>query len=166
MRFEIIYRDSSLTLINKSLTNKEEKYIQEYLDQINTYKVIGYSNFSPVFSLYQPPLATPAGIRSLEMRLSRKFALSRFPATATISLTKACQCECVHCSAVFYNHSVKENLSTENLIEALSQTVDLGVTTLILLGGEPLLRKDLNKIIRSIDKQKTNFTRLVQDISL
>ena len=155
MKFEVLYENNCLSLKNYSLGLKEEKYIQEYLVQINKYKVIGYSELSPVFSLYQPPLATQAGIRSLEGRLRRKFQLSRFPASATISLTKACQCECVHCSAVFYNHSGKENLSNENLIKALSQTVALGVTTLILLGGEPLLRKNLNQIIRSIDKEKT-----------
>lgn len=38
--------------------------------------------------------------------------------------------------------------------EALRQTVDLGVTTIILLGGEPLLRRDLCELIASVPKDQ------------
>jgi MoaA/NifB/PqqE/SkfB family radical SAM enzyme len=155
MNFDIIYQNGKLEYINHSLSQPESEYIRTYIEQNNKYKKIGMYESSPVVSLYQPPLSSKAGLRSLENRLQRKFSASRFPATATISLTKSCQCECEHCSAVYYNHSDKPNLSTELLIEAISQTIDLGVTTLILLGGEPLLRKDLDKILASIDTQKT-----------
>jgi MoaA/NifB/PqqE/SkfB family radical SAM enzyme len=45
-------------------------------------------------------------------------------------------------------------LADSELIEALTQSVNLGVTNVILVGGEPLLRKNLLKIIRSVDKSR------------
>jgi len=136
------------------LSEEKKAYLQEYIAQVNRYKVIGFFRGSPVTSLYQPPLATAAGIRSLEHRLKRRFDNVRIPATATISITKACQCNCSHCSAVYYNRSAKRVLSKEEFQEAFRQTVDLGVTTIIILGGEPLLRKDLENLIAGIPQKK------------
>lgn len=143
-----------LILQNDGLGEEAYRYLQAYIDQVNTYKVIGFHEKSPVFSIYQPPLATPAGMRALAMRLRRRFESARFPASATISITKACQCECDHCSAVFYNHCSDKSLSSRDLKAALAQTVELGATTLILLGGEPLLKKDLPEIIASVPAEK------------
>jgi MoaA/NifB/PqqE/SkfB family radical SAM enzyme len=139
------------------LLPKEHKdYLQAYLDKVSDYKVIGTYQESPVFSLYQPPLLTPAGQRSLAMRLKRRFEKQRIPAVATIAVNQACQCECHHCSAVHYNHSPVAGLNPAELDEALRQTVALGVTNLILLGGEPLLRKDLVSLIAAVPKEQSH----------
>jgi MoaA/NifB/PqqE/SkfB family radical SAM enzyme len=157
LRFNIEYSGGEFLIKDSTLSDLEHNYIQEYLDKVKNYKIIGYQGDSPVFSLYQPPLASPAGIRSLEMRLNRKFKRSKIPATATVSITKACQCECDHCSAFYYNHSSERNLSLEDFKEAIQQTSDLGVTTIILLGGEPLLRKGFMEMVSSIDKTKVSI---------
>lgn len=157
--FEISYEDSKFALLKKNhLSQPAQEYLENYLSKACRYKIIGSYQSSPVFSLYQPPLTAPAGIRSLEMRLKRRFEQVRIPATATLAINRACQCECEHCSAVFYNHSRKKDLSTAHLKQALKETVELGVTNLILLGGEPLLRKDLLEQIHSVDKTKSIVT--------
>lgn len=157
--FKVVYEDHQFKLLNKEkLSQVAQEYLETYLSKASRYKKIGAYQNSPVFSLYQPPLAAPAGIRSLEMRLKRRFEQVRIPATATLAINRACQCECEHCSAVFYNHSHKKDLSTAQLKQALKETVELGVTNLILLGGEPLLRKDLLEQIQSVDKTKSIVT--------
>ncbi|MBE7411762.1 MAG: radical SAM protein [Leptospiraceae bacterium] len=157
MRFEVTYQNKKLQLNNLSLLEKEVIYINEYLQKANTYKVISVIHGSPVFSLYQPPIATLSGTRSLDVRLMRKFNRKRLPASATISLTRLCQCECEHCSAVYYNKSKgKKELSLSELKSAILETVELGVTNIILLGGEPLLFKGIFDLIESIPKDKAN----------
>ncbi|QQR80075.1 MAG: radical SAM protein [Deltaproteobacteria bacterium] len=157
--FEIVYENKKFKLLAKeNLSQAQQVYLEKYLQKASSYKRIGVYQSSPVFSLYQPPLATRVGARSLDQRLKRRFESLRVPASATIAINKACQCECEHCSAVFYNHSSKANLDTEQLRQALLESVDLGVTNLILLGGEPLLRKDLCFQIQQVNPDKSVVT--------
>lgn len=152
--FEITWEDQKLNLISHSLPHEQKIYIEKYLEKVNRYKIIGFHQQSPVFSLYQSPLATAVGVMSLKMRLARRFHHQRIPSTATLSLTKACQCDCTHCSSVFYNQSLKRDLTTEELKKVITQTIDLGATTIIFLGGEPLLRRDLCELIACIPQDK------------
>ncbi len=157
--FNVVFKNNAFQLLNlEKLTLAEQEYLKTYLSQASRYKVIGSHQKAPVFSLYQAPLSSPPGIRSLAMRLKRRFEQVRIPANATIAVNRACQCECEHCSAVFYNHSLKKDLNTLELKQALKESVELGVTNVILLGGEPLLRKDLFEQIQSIDKTKSVVT--------
>ncbi len=157
--FNIIYENKNFKLLNaEQLLLPAKEYLKHYLSQASRYKVIGFHKGAPVFSLYQPPLSLAPGIRSMIMRLKRRFENIRIPANATLAINRACQCECEHCSAVFYNHSTKKDLDTLELQQALSESVELGVTNLILLGGEPLLRNDLFSQIQKVDKQKAVVT--------
>ena len=153
MAFKIIDTGGLLAL-EGGLPQEQKNYLQEYLSKVNRYKKIAFVDGSPLFSLYQPPPASAAGIRSLEMRLKRRFESLRVPATATLSVTKTCQCDCAHCSAFYYNHSRNPMLSTVQWIEVMRQTVELGATTLILLGGEPLLRRDLSMLVSSVPRSE------------
>lgn len=154
MSFNIVFQEGKFRLIESQLEWARKAYLESYLEKISRYQFIGTHQGSPVISLYQPPPATPAGVRALNQRLTRRFEQSRKPATATLSLTKACQCDCLHCSAVYYNHNKRQDLSTDAWLEALRQTVHLGVSTIILLGGEPLLRKDIFKLVESVPKNQ------------
>lgn len=133
---------------------ESSNYLKRYLEKLSHYKPIDYIGGLPVYSLYQPVLGTPAGNRSLAFRLQRRMNSLRVPATATIAINKACQCACAHCSAVHNNHSKELAMSTQEIIQAISETIDLGVTMIILLGGEPLLHRDLPAIIESVDKTR------------
>ena len=77
---------------------------------------------------------------------------------ATLAVNKACQCRCEHCSAYHYNRSRKPELSAALWREAISQSVRLGVTQLIFVGGEPLLRK----VIEFIQAGKRPLTMAVK----
>jgi len=156
---EVDYREGAFRLREPEALRPEElAYLAPYLSKASRYKIIGHYRGSPVLSLYQPPLATPPGARSLALRLRRKFGRQRIPANATIAVNRACQCECEHCSAVFYNHSAKPDLSGPQLAQALRESAALGATNLILLGGEPMLRKDLVEQIQGVDKNQSVVT--------
>lgn len=133
-----------------ALPEAARRYLEEYLQQTRKYRNIGTDD-QIRFSLYQPVMNSEAGRRSLYMRLRRKFAKERLPQAATIGVTKACQCKCAHCSADYHMASANKNLSDAQLQQAVKEAVDLGVTNIILLGGEPLLRRGLESIIEAVD---------------
>ncbi|MCB1175609.1 MAG: radical SAM protein [Leptospiraceae bacterium] len=128
------------------------EYLAAYLQKTQKYRSMGPAG-KIRFSLYQPVLNSPAGHRSLYMRLRRKFARERRPQAATIGVTAACQCKCEHCSADYHMASCKRPLSSEQLQAAVREAVALGATTIILLGGEPLLNKQLESIIAAVDSR-------------
>lgn len=125
-------------------------YLEEYIRQTNKYR-----NISPGkairFSLYQPALNSAAGHRWLHMRLRRRFHRERIPQAVTVGVTKACQCVCAHCSADYHMNSRDRELSALEISKAIGESAALGVTTVILLGGEPLLRRDLESLVAAVD---------------
>ncbi len=151
MCVETLWQDEKLSLKESGLSEAARRYAEGYLARLNRYRPIGFYEGSPVFSLYQAPPATEAGRRALAHRLARRFEGARLPATATLSITAACQCACEHCSALFYNRAkAGRSLSSQEYARAVRETADLGATTLIFLGGEPLLAPYLDTLIQAV----------------
>lgn len=149
--FQVKYEKNAFILQEDGgLPKRQRQYLETYLCKASFKKVIGTFRSAPVLSLYQAPLPSSPGVRSLSMRLRRRFGKKRIPATATLGVNKACQCACEHCSAYYFNKSSKPELKTEDLKQVIRETVDLGATQIIFLGGEPLLRGDLTELIRAV----------------
>ena len=161
--FTIQYKyDTSQDLLDywiefkEKFPNKAKSYIENYINQTKKYKNL-FRTFGQLrFSLYQPDITTNAGKRYIFYRLLRKFEMCRIPSTLTVGLTKKCQCNCLHCSANYHMNQKEKELTTKQFISAIEESIELGVTTVVLVGGEPLLNKDLDKIISSVDKNKAN----------
>ncbi len=72
-----------------------------------------------------------------------------------IDITSRCNLKCKHC--YFYFHEIKKEnnkeLSTAEIIKILEKTVEPG-NLVHLSGGEPLLRHDLDKIVKKIHQLK------------
>jgi len=91
-----------------------------------------------------------------------------------ISLTDNCNLRCFYCMpGEDYTFAPSSKLMQPNEIEAIAGTfVKLGVNKIRLTGGEPLVRKDADKIIRSLAKfpvaltLTTNATRLHEFINV
>ncbi len=77
-----------------------------------------------------------------------------FPATHTMQITTACQCDCIHCSAVRFKNTERQPLTTGECKDFIRQTQELGVVDIIFTGGEPLLRSDLFELIAAVDKRE------------
>lgn len=128
------------------------------MGRLNKNKVIGKSNGANVYTLYNPPMPSPAGLRLLEGRLKEKFAGLVTPTTVTFALTYTCPCNCEFCSADrFFRNDKKKSrkfLSTEEAKSAIDQCVGLGCTNITFTGGEPMSRKDFFELVAYVPKDK------------
>jgi len=61
--------------------------------------------------------------------------------------TRACNLKCVHCY-LDAGSPAEEELSTGEALRLISSVAELGAKSLVFTGGEPLLRKDLLKLIQ------------------
>lgn len=156
-QFQITYKNGNhLFTYSNDIPKKAKEYLENYCKNINKYKNMTPNKDFATFSLYQPPLATPSGKRSLFMRLQRKFNHIKAPATVTFGMTKKCQCRCEHCSADYHMNTKDAELPLQTMIKGLNESVELGVTNIILVGGEPMLHSGVYDLIKSIDKEKAS----------
>ncbi len=108
---------------------------------------------SNIYSLYFPPIPSPAHERLFESFISTHVFKRPKPMAATIGVTNQCQYRCEHCSAA--GRSAKQpDMTTEEIKRAINQCLDLGVSNITFTGGEPLLRQDLNTLIASVPPEK------------
>lgn len=71
--------------------------------------------------------------------------------TLGLHITTACNYNCIYCYAERY----KDNkLSLEKLLSLINEAKALGAESVNILGGEPLLNKDLEKIIYHINNKR------------
>lgn len=68
------------------------------------------------------------------------------PAYCTIELTHCCNFQCHHCY-IDQKYRTNQEMTTKEIMNLLNQIKDLGVKSLALSGGEPLLREDIFEII-------------------
>lgn len=67
--------------------------------------------------------------------------------------TRACPLACPHCRAAAVDHRDPGELTTAEAIEMLASAAEIGPAIVILSGGEPLLREDLEEIAVAAVKQ-------------
>jgi MoaA/NifB/PqqE/SkfB family radical SAM enzyme len=89
----------------------------------------------------QPRLGSPAYLRQVFDRAARE----RLPVSGAFDLTYRCNFHCRHCYAGHLtgrSSSQAGELSAAQIEDLLCQAADAGCLTLVLSGGEPLLRDD------------------------
>jgi len=131
-----------------------QPFVDRFVGVLNSLKVIAKVDGANVYNLYNPPQPTKAGLRALERKLKEVVFGTVFPATANFAVTFKCQCRCVHCSADPFIDPEREELSTEELKDAIRGAVELGSSLVIFTGGEPMLRPDLCELIATVDRDK------------
>ena len=68
------------------------------------------------------------------------------PIWANVRVTENCNSRCITCYA--WKNNSQNELTTEEMKDALHQLRDVGVRNLIFVGGEPLLRPDIGELIK------------------
>src|SRR4051794_20103298 len=68
----------------------------------------------------------------------------KFPLMVTMSLTDRCNFGCVYCRLPQMN---RDEMSTAEWHRAIDELADAGMMRVSLMGGEPLLRKDVGEVI-------------------
>ncbi len=100
-----------------------------------------------IINSFLPPFPGPA-FRTMARGLQRVRRGQAVPVSAYVAVTNRCRYACWHCSKA---HRAGNDLSLENLLKATRDLQALGVSIIGLTGGEPLLRDDLEQVIRSVD---------------
>jgi MoaA/NifB/PqqE/SkfB family radical SAM enzyme len=109
-----------------------------------------------IYTLFQPAIPSVAAMKVLASHLHQQRTGRPLPATATLQVTTACQCDCVHCSAAKYRHNPRPELTTEEWKSLIRQTEQLGIVNVTFTGGEALLRRDIYELIAYVDKNEAN----------
>ena len=72
----------------------------------------------------------------------------RIPIRLDLNVTKYCNIRCVYCYVDFDDLENKPEVSAEKWNEVLTEFWNRGTRTVRIMGGEPLFRKDIGKIIK------------------
>lgn len=68
------------------------------------------------------------------------------------NLTRDCNLECVHCYSGSKRKRFPGQLETETIKETLHDLADFGIPALLLSGGEPLVHRDFDDILRTVEE--------------
>ncbi len=114
-------------------------------------KISGWFKGYPSMSFYTPPIFSRPSVNSLITKLMSLYQWRKLPEIMSIAINDECNCSCKYCSFT----SMKKDdppLTTDMIIDTIKKGQRLGVSTISIVGGEPLMHEDLIKIIKSIDK--------------
>ncbi len=128
-----------------------DSMIKEYFSNLNRKKVLAERDGGNVYTLYQPPIPSQAGFKLPAIKLIEAMSGKHLPTTATISVTNACQCDCVHCSALQFRRNPRRTLTKDEMFSLVDQAQELGVVNMVFTGGEPLLHPHIYDFIRHVD---------------
>jgi len=71
------------------------------------------------------------------------------PISAHVKLTETCQARCISCD--YWKTRWQESIDTERAIALVNEIRNAGISSLRLTGGEPLLRKDMFRVLKQAD---------------
>jgi len=89
--------------------------------------------------------------REYFVRFNAKVMERRIPLFGTIDLTRQCNLNCVHCYLGDRHHKagdISNEINTEKWLQIIDEITGAGCLHLLITGGEPLLRKDFDKVYR------------------
>lgn len=99
--------------------------------------------------LAETPEYTPLHIRDSDMEWPLDMAY--------LEVTNRCNLKCIHCYKTAGN-PLPEELSTKEWVSVIDELSKLGVLTLAITGGEPLLREDIAEILKHAAKNVVGVT--------
>lgn len=101
------------------------------------------------YTFYLPPFKTRAYRKIIVGGVRRDLHLSSGPTAVTLSVTQRCPCSCYHCSAD--RRPITGEMDTGELKEVIRQCAEMNTGSIVLTGGEPMVRDDLPELIAHIE---------------
>jgi MoaA/NifB/PqqE/SkfB family radical SAM enzyme len=126
--------------------------VHAYFAWLNTLRPVRARGDGYVYSLYVPPVPSAAHARQLENLLRNRLFGRRTPMAATLAVTDACQLSCPHCSAAVRPRG-QDPPDTDTWRRVVRECVDLGASVITFTGGEPLMHRDLDKLIAAVPRE-------------
>ncbi len=115
-----------------------------------------------VISSFVPPVPSRAfksfvtgGVDEDRLFTDLAFARRSAPLSVHLCITARCSYRCEHCGATLPDDHAE--LTGAEWIRVIRDLQDLGVAYIAFSGGEPLMRDDMEDIIRSVDEQSTTL---------
>lgn len=130
-----------------------------YKIYLNHDKIIHFRDGFPVYSLSTPALFSKPAANFIARALYRTIQNKNLPNMMSFAVNDICNATCEHCS--FFTAVEEKNrniLTLEQAQQLIQDAQDLGVSVINIVGGEPLMREDLPKIISSINKDLSTVT--------
>jgi len=98
------------------------------------------------------------GVSRQEFGSLARFAFARatgrkFPLMVTMSLTDKCNFRCHYCDLPHMN---RDEMSTADWHRAIDELADAGMMRVSIMGGEPLMRKDVGEIVDHLKARGIN----------
>lgn len=82
------------------------------------------------------------------------------PRSVDIAITNRCNLRCKYCSHFSSANDVEDDLTTDEWLSFFEELGELGVMTIVLQGGEPFCRPDLQQIINGIVNNHMRYSIL------
>jgi MoaA/NifB/PqqE/SkfB family radical SAM enzyme len=137
------------------------KYIKLLLSIIKGEKIVKYEG-KYILSTFLPPFPSKAFYTNIKAVPSREniftqqiYAKRSAPISMYLCVTTKCPNNCLYCSSK--NRSVGSELTTDEWINVIKDLQNMKTPIIGITGGEPLVRKDIFDIIKSIDKRSSSI---------
>jgi len=125
----------------------KQKLALNYVSKESKLTRVGSKIYSNTFTPFFPSIAYDRFLNGV-ISVARGTPV---PVVANFAVTPKCPCNCWHCS--FSDRSKTDVLTGADLKRAISEVQSMGTSGIVITGGEPLLRDDLEEVISSIDKR-------------
>jgi MoaA/NifB/PqqE/SkfB family radical SAM enzyme len=124
-------------------------FIKRFLLSHTSLGALDKRNGANIYSIYFPPIPSSAHERMFESVISTLIYKRPVPLAATIGITGQCQYSCNHCSAAGRDPK-RPDMSYQEIRRVIDECLALGVSNITFTGGEPLLNKDIMRLIASV----------------
>lgn len=79
-----------------------------------------------------------------------KLVGGRTPLVVVLNVTSRCNMRCGYCYGQFYSEKSSRDFTSKELLKLIDNLGEMGTRSITLGGGEPLLRKDIGRIVEKI----------------
>ncbi len=100
------------------------------------------------YTYHLPPMKSQAYQDFYQNIINRGLGRDWAPHAITMAVTPKCNARCVHCSA--HGRNTTDTLTTAEWCSVIDQCAAMGLTDLIITGGEPFLHPDLEVLVKRI----------------
>ena len=144
-------------LATRSLKSSVDFVDVLYQIYLNHNKIIHFRDGYPVYSLMTPALSSKPSANFLSRALFRTIQNRNMPNLMSFAVNDICNAGCEHCSFfTAVEEKGRDILTLEQATKLIADAQDLGVSVINFVGGEPLMRDDLPKIIEAVDKDRSS----------
>jgi len=132
-------------------------FVQRALAMLDRQRAVAHDGGHVHLSTWLPPIPSPAFTRLVKSQM--RTMLGRYtPDQLTVSITESCPNRCAHCALPDSHRGL--SLSLEQVRDIAAQALDMGSTSFVIDGGEPMTYGGVEKIPTYVDERAitTMFT--------